>query len=180
MPTIPRPGGDPLGEIRKLQQRVAELERRSNTQLITKDANGSTLVAPDRVTGHGLARPYIPTPMIPTFMGDWPGTQQTAWDARWSQSIYHQHPKILVVAYAGSETPGTTGEVRMLIGGRVFGQTTPVTATATSIYEANAIVFGPALWPGEHMTPTTVEIQVRRTGGTGWVRLWPAVWGTEA
>ncbi|MER7014569.1 hypothetical protein ABT324_24355 [Saccharopolyspora sp. NPDC000359] len=180
MPTIPRPGGDPLDEIRKLKQRVAELERRSNTQLITKDANGSTLVAPDRITGRGLARPYIPTPMIPAFLPDWPGTQQPEFSGKWVQSIYHQHPRIVIAVYAGSETPGTGGEIRVLIGGRIVSQPAPVTATGDSIYQANALLFGPALWPGEHMTPTTVEIQVRRTTGTGWVRLWPAVWGTEA
>ncbi|MGW1680562.1 hypothetical protein [Saccharopolyspora sp. NPDC002376] len=180
MPTIPRPGGDPFDEIRKLQQRVAELERRSNTRLITKDAGGATLVAPDKLTGRGLARPYIPTPMIPTDVPEWPGTQQATFTGKWVQSIYHQHPKITLVVYAAADTAGTTGEIRVIIGGAVFSDSAQVTAVGSSIYQANAFLFGPGLWPGNHMAPVTIEIQARRTAGTGWVRLWPAVWGVEA
>ena len=180
MPSIPRPAGGPADEIRALRRRVEELERRSNTQLLTKDAQGNTLVAPDTLTGRGLARPYLPSPMIPTDLPEWPGTQQSSFTTKWAQSIYRQHPKITIVVYGGSETSGTTGEARILIGGTVFSDVGTITANGTTLFDAGVLLFGPGIWPGSHMAPVTIEVQLRRTAGTGWLRAWPVVWGVEA
>ncbi|MCA1191608.1 hypothetical protein [Saccharopolyspora sp. 6V] len=181
MPPIPRPGGDLLDELDRLKRRVAELERRGSPSLATiKDASGNVLIAGDSVSGTGLARPYLSSPMTPGYVPDWLGTQLATWQTKWVQAVYKQHPKIAVIVYAGSETSGTAGQVRLLVGGTVIGDPVTVTAVGTTIYNAATVTFGPMPWPGTHMTPVPIEVQLQRTAGSGWFRAYPIIWGVES
>lgn len=185
MPPIPKPGGDILDELDRLKRRITELERRGSPSLSTiKDASGNVLVSGDTVSGAGLARPYLPMSMIPGSVPDWIGTQQDTWQTKWVQSVYHQHPKLLVVVYAASETTGCTGRIRVLVGNTPIGDPVSISTVATSIYQASGIAFGPMPWPGGHMTPVPVEVQMSRTAagtsGAGWFRCYPVLWGVES
>lgn len=120
------------------------------------------IVTEDTTSGQGLARPYIPLgPMVsnsaPTDM-----TMSTVWNTLQIGQMYKQHPGLLVPLVVQS-TLGSTGQIRLLDDvGRQIGPTLAVAANEFSV--RNDLI---GAVEGTHMNPTGLNLQARRTGGTG-------------
>ncbi|KXK63346.1 hypothetical protein AWW66_03265 [Micromonospora rosaria] len=127
------------------------------------DRSGQYVVTDDASSGRGLARPYIPiqvgevTPPTAT-------TTSSTFESLAEGMASLQHPCLVVygLALAGA---GTAGEVRVWLDHP--GPVGPVTTIPTAAYTFFTI--GPFALPssGEYGTLRNIQIQARRTAGTG-------------
>lgn len=128
------------------------------------DHVGNIIASSDADSGTGLARPWIPLPApAPAGAGHWPGTTTANWSTISRCWPYLQHPKI-AVSIATMADPGATGDVRLIVDGDQVGPT--VTAGDQLAFTAPVPKF-------EFGRAVSVEIQARRTSGTGEIRAVP-------
>jgi hypothetical protein len=128
------------------------------------DNNNDIVFSDDAVSGQGIARPHLP---IPTRVRDWrhmPSSDLSSW-ATVEDTGYtpKQQPYVLIQATHCTTLPDTVGEGRVMINGVQVGPVWPVA------YAVSFTDIGPKLVPGTHMSPVLIELQTRRTSGTGYV-----------
>lgn len=139
------------------------------------DRQGNGVVSDDTVSGQGLATPYIPLPLpLNMAYSSWPNTTASSWSRMAASQIYLQHPKIRVVGLAFADTAGTTGQVRVRIGGSVTLGTVNVSNSFVNIDITNTHGLP---W----QTFAELDLEGQRTAGTGtiWAVL-TGVWGIQS
>jgi hypothetical protein len=128
------------------------------------DRAGNNIFSDDTTSGVGLAKPYLPVPFY-----DYPAVPtQTTTSATFTtlqRAAAHvkQHPRIQVGLLILTSAD-TTGEVRL------WDSTNNVRIGSTLTIAANtfgANNIGPDYLLGAHMDTLDLDIQARRTGGTG-------------
>jgi hypothetical protein len=129
------------------------------------DDQNNVIIGNDKVTGQGLSRPLIPGVFYPAQFANFVGTSSTTWVTLWRARMTKQLGQLYVRAWAGNDTSGGTGQVRVLVDGVQFGSTV---TTGLTITESQ---YGPAPIAGDHATSVVVEIQAQMVSGTGTVRV---------
>lgn len=141
-----------------------------NQALTWWDRRQNQVFADDTDSGEGLARPYLPAVFYPGRFGDYLSTTSGSFETIWRAEMPKQHPRLRVAASGATDAAGTAGEMRCLVEGQPFGDT--VTGLNSGTFTAG--VWGPAFMDElAHMSTVHVEIQARRTAGTGAVRIAP-------
>jgi len=141
------------------------------------DRGGNAVLTDAIDSGQGLARPYIP---LAAFV-DTSAPTQTTMSSTFVQvataSGYKQHPKVHAWVLVHSSAADTTGEVQLVDGnGTQIGTTATIAASTLT-----AVEIGPADIGGVHEEFITVNIQIRRTAGTGTIGARGiALWGVES
>lgn len=139
-----------------------------NQALNWYDRSGNPVLADDTDSGQGLARPYVPGVLYPARYDDFTTATTAAtgeWETLLEAQIPKQQPKLQVVVRATMDTSGATGEVRVLIDGTPWGSVESVG------FVIGTYGFGGAQpVAGTHMQGLVVQVQGRRTAGTGGVR----------
>ncbi len=130
------------------------------------DEAGHVIMSEDTVSGEGLATPYIPyTAQSYANMLSPPVLTTSATFANMHRiEGPKQHPYIRVKLLTDSDAD-TTGEVILVQGGSQIGGTVTVPLNDNSYRWIDAPV------TGSHMSDLTVDVQARRTAGTGNVRV---------
>lgn len=132
------------------------------------------ILSDDTASGNGLARPYVPIPLTETRHTDWPKVTDAAFVPVWDSSFFYKvNARAWVDLRVGSDVSGTTGEVRVLVDGVQVGTTQTVGFTI----EGKRV--GPFVVPGKAYTSHTIEVQARRTAGTGNICVGAHAWGTQ-
>lgn len=133
-----------------------------------RDRSGNQVLADDTLSGSGLARPYIPVQLGPSFDAGWdywPRNSTTTMTELWRGRIYRQHPKIVVVVDASMDTSGATGYIELRLNGVAQGSPTSV-GFAAAFY-----TLGPFdMTQYGHMSQVDVSVMGRRNTGTGALR----------
>ncbi|WP_132110122.1 hypothetical protein [Actinocrispum wychmicini] len=133
------------------------------------------VVSDDAVSGQGIARPWLPIPVQTSRYDHLPSTPLTDWDQLQNTGYRpKQHPLWSVLIKHCTTAPDTKGEVRLVLDGVQVGTTIPV-----EYYNTWAGV-GPFPVPGTHMSAHILELQARRTAGTGRVGASMAVEGLQS
>ncbi len=132
------------------------------------DEQGSIVVSNDTVSGSGLATPYltgtfmpyseVSTPPIPTTSATFVTTHRA--------HLPRQHPRVRILLLCDSDAD-TTGEVILMQGGVQVGPTVTVELGSNVYTWLDAPVSGPLF------QMMYLDLQVRRTAGTGSVRVAP-------
>lgn len=140
------------------------------------DRSRNVVLADDAFSGVGLARPYIPIPVVPNSLNNGQTTSSTSYTDLWRSNFIRQHPNLRVtLTYDTSDAP-TTGDVRVTIDGTPVGVVKNATngpAESTQIIDITGI--------GSHVTAHDLTVQARRTAGTGTVRvLVHGLWGIQS
>lgn len=126
----------------------------------------TTFGAPD-----GLNRPYFHGGFTPERFADFgAATTSATFETLYRANCYRQHPEMFVRTRASAEVSDTAGELRVLVNGGQLGAAQSV-GFAVSTFD-----FGSAPVGAAHMEWLTIEIQARRTAGTGAVRVAPGLW----
>lgn len=131
------------------------------------DKGENIVVSDDGVTAHGLATPYLNSgPFGTSFNTETapllPGTINATFTAVHEGYIPLTHPRIRVLALIATDVGGTTGEGKVLLDGVQIG----TTVSATNWVDVTASVPGWAT-TRTFLQEVKIEVQVRRTGGTG-------------
>ena len=139
------------------------------------DTTNRVIVSSDAVSGTGLATPYVPIGLAAAYDGA-PQINSTDWSDLAVGTFYRQHPKALVRVRVSADASDTTGEVRVLLDGK------PVDGLATAAvrYVIEEKNFGPFAVPGKHMSSHTINVQARRTAGTGHIKGAPYAMGVQS
>jgi hypothetical protein len=140
-----------------------------NQALNWYDRGGNIVLADDTNSGQGIARPYVPASFYRARSGDWPSTTSASFETLFRAKLPKQQPRLYARAWGTTSVTGTTGEVRVMVNGTQLGST-----GAAVFNPVNEFVFGPATVAGSHMDDLAVEIQARRTAGTGTVQVEPS------
>lgn len=140
-----------------------------NQALSWMDRAGNVVFADDTDSGQGIARPWVPGGWQLARALDWPPVTSTGYDTVYRAKMPKQHPQLRTAVWGWADTPGTTGEVRVMVNGTQLGPT--VTVGNSGVGET---VFGPSPVAGAHMGELVVEVQARRTAGTGGIRCCPS------
>lgn len=130
------------------------------------DRQGNIVVSDDTNSGQGIARPYLPAAFYPARDADFPKTAATSFETVWRAYVDKQQPRLFVSAWGTTDTAGTTGEVRVMVNNVQLGAT-----QAAGNASVNGYNFGPAAVAGAFGETLAVEIQARRTAGTGSVQV---------
>lgn len=134
---------------------------------LLRDFSGNIVLAPDVLSEQGLGKPFLGIPMHNAQFGTPANTTVSAtFEPIMRGIMYKQHPK-LKLRFTASTPAATTGEARMTVDGTQVGD---VTALAASTFANYAI--GPEAVDGSHEQEIIVELQARRTTGTGTIALW--------
>ncbi len=133
------------------------------------DESGNIVASNDTVSGFGLARPYLTGSFMPFSEVSSPPIPITSATFVITHRAHfpRQHPRVRVLLLCDSDAD-TTGEVILTQSGVQVGPTVTVDA-ASNIY---TWLEAPVTGAFTHML--YLDIQVRRTGGTGNVRVAPA------
>lgn len=137
------------------------------------DREGNRLFADD-YSGSGLARPYMPVAMMPSYDAGWdywPRNSTTTMKMLWRAGIYKQQQRVVVIADAAMDTSGATGYVELRVSG--VAQGSPVSVDFTGGF----YTLGPFdLSKFAHMSQISIEVYGRRNAGTGSIRasIWSA------
>lgn len=140
---------DPLPAVDGENQFVALLDRAQN--IIFSD---------DTTSGVGIGRPYLPIQFGPSSVDGLLSSDSATFFRILEALPFKQHPRGYVQLRHSTDIGGTTGEVQVLANGSVVAGPWPV-------------VFGYGYsqqdfdMPGGHETSPFLEVQVRRTAGTG-------------
>lgn len=120
------------------------------------------IVSDDAVSGQGIARPWIPIPVLTTRFDQIPSTPNTDWEQLQSTAFRpKQSPFWRVNLKHTTTAPDTAGEARLILDGVQVGTTVTVNWTN------NWTDIGPFPVPGTHMSQHHLELHCRRTAGTG-------------
>lgn len=130
------------------------------------DRTGQAIFTDDTTSGFGIARPHLAHAFYPSRYGDFLKTTNAAFETLWRARVEKQQPQLHVEAWGTTDTAGTTGEVRVMVNGVQLD----ATQTATSSV-VNGYVFGSSPVAGSFGDILDVEIQARRTAGTGSVQV---------
>ena len=134
------------------------------------DRTGHSVLADDTNSGEGLARPYLQHAFYPARFGDYLSTSSATFETIYRAELPKQQPRLRVAVMAATDNADTSGELQVLVEGQPLGTT--VTGLNSSTFKTG--VFGPALLPDvEYGSTMHVEVQARRTAGTGSVRIAP-------
>jgi hypothetical protein len=116
----------------------------------------------DAVSGQGIARPWIPIPVLTTRFDQMPSTPSPDWDLVESTAFrMKQAPFWRVNVKHCTTLPDTAGEARLLLDGVQVGST--ITVGFVNAWTD----IGPFAVPGTHMSQHQLELFCRRTTGTG-------------
>jgi len=116
----------------------------------------------DAESGQGIARPWIPIPVLTTRFDQMPSTPNTNFELVQSTAFRpKQSPFWRVNTSHCTTAPDTAGEARLILDGVQVGATFGVgfVVAWTDI--------GPFPVPGTHMSQHHLELHCRRTAGTG-------------
>lgn len=139
------------------------------------DRSGNWVLTDDTNSGQGIGRPWLPVPFYRARYTDWPASTSGTFETVWRTVVNKQHPKFFIGVAHTSDASGTTGEVRVLVDG------VQLDATASVGFIVGSTLFGSDPIAGDHMEAVTVEVQARRTAGTGGIRCEPyTAAGTES
>ncbi len=133
------------------------------------DEAGNITFSEDTVSGQGIARPYLGAPWMPYTEVLTPPIAITSATFVTTHRTHFpkQQPRVRCLLLCDSDA-ATTGEVILTDGGTQIGPTVTVEAAA------NAYAYLDAPVGGAHMDMKFLDLQVRRTGGAGNVRVAPA------
>lgn len=133
-----------------------------------RDAQGNAVLYTSTSTGQGLVRPFAHLPLYPVRPADFNvGTTAGSFETLYAGEIHKERNDLSVGVRHYADVSGTTGEIRCVVDGVQLG------ATATVSFSGGVSSFGPADIAGTHMQFVYVEVQARRTAGTGTVRVMP-------
>lgn len=174
-PDNPRPDGTPQPEvIIRRDDGTAALAMHDplpnqdgyNQALRWFDPTGNEIVADDMTSRTGLALPWMPAPLYPARYTDWPGTDSGTFETLWQGFIPKINPKLRLYFTHTSDVAGTTGEVRVTVNGTQIGSTAAVgfVIASAQLDETTSAAIHDVL---------DVQIQARRTAGTGLIRVSP-------
>lgn len=160
---------------------IQDQNGRDIAQLRTDDATGTTVIMLNDAQGNnvistfnapmGLSRPLLQGGFVPTRFADFTvATTSATFETLFRGTLYKQNPAMFVRTAASMDTSGTTGELRVLVNGNQLG------SVATVGFTVGTFDFGTAVIAGAHMDFLNVEIQGRRTGATGALRVAPGTW----
>jgi hypothetical protein len=139
-----------------------------NQALSWWDRFGNTVLADDTDSGQGLARPWLSGGFSRTRFADMSvATASTTFETVCDALVNRQQPRWEVGIRASMDTPGATGEVRVLVDGQQLG------STSTEAFAVSTRYYGPSAILGTYGQDALVEIQARVTSGTGGLRLEP-------
>lgn len=128
-----------------------------------RDSDGQILFSADWTTGSGIGRPWLPMPLYPTASTAMSATSSGAWGVMLSTGfVPKQHSTWGGRLYVGADD-GTSGEYRINIDGTTVAGPFPIGSTF------QYVPLGPIPVPGAHGSEHVMELQVRRTAGTGQV-----------
>lgn len=126
------------------------------------DQTASVLVSEDSVAGQGLARPTLSIPVQTQRWDSLPSTDQGSFEAVQTTNYqWKQHPYWFVQIRHCSTAADTTGELRLTLDG------TPVGSPISVGFAAAWVNIGPIAIPGTHMSAHILNLECRRTAGTG-------------
>lgn len=126
------------------------------------DQQGNILVSSDAISGQGLARPYIPIPWYPrddqySFYSTTISTSfQTCDEVRWVK----QHPIVNLVMSTKTSDGVSTGSWQVLQDGITVVASGSIAATGTGVSVRFAVT-------GSHMSPLSLDVQLKRNTGAG-------------
>lgn len=131
------------------------------------DESGNILLSNDTVSGHGLAKPYLPIPFYPasTTVPTETTTSATFVDLQFAKYKV-QHPRLYVFVLCRCSDGSTNGEVKVLADGQALAATQTIGLGAYTYLQ-----FGPAALPGSYSHTGAIDlvVQARRTAGAGTV-----------
>lgn len=133
-----------------------------NQALNWRDRAGNVVLADDTNGGVGLARPHLASAFYPTRTQDFLKSTAAAFETVLRARVEKQQPKLYVEAWGWADASGTTGQIQVLVNGVALGTAQSVNNTAVGLF-----TFGPATVAGNFSDTLNVEIQVKRTAGTG-------------
>jgi hypothetical protein len=130
------------------------------------DDSGNIIAAEDSVSGQGLATPWIGMHATPMTAVATPtqSTTSATFAALWRTHGVCQHPRIRVRVVTKLDV-GTTGEIRLAIGGVPVGTMVEL-PSGDNTYR---LLEGPVA--GAHLSDITVDVEARRVAGAGTVRI---------
>lgn len=85
-------------------------------QVAINDSSNRRVFQDDKVTGNGLARPWLSMPMTKPRFLDWPKCAINSWETLWECRMDKQHPKIWISIMSAVEA-GSAGQIRLMVGG---------------------------------------------------------------
>lgn len=130
------------------------------------DRQGHDIMSEDATSGFGLARPYIPGVLYPAIYTDWVGTTNSSYETVLSGYQYAWGPRLYALVNHTADTSGAAGNVRLLVDGAAQGGFPVGFVINTSIWDV-------PLTDGDVGQARFVEVQARRTSGTGKIRVSP-------
>lgn len=133
------------------------------------DEAGNVICSEDTMSGQGLATPYLGAAWMPysEVLSPPIATTSATFVITHRAHFPKQHPRVRVLLLCDSDAD-TTGEVILADGGSQIGGTVTVPLASNQYFWLDAEV------AGSHMTMKYLDLQVRRTAGTGNVRVAPA------
>lgn len=130
------------------------------------DNSGNIVVSDDGVSNQGLASPYIPIAFTSsaantTFPDN---TTSGTFTGLLTARYVKQHPQVYCAVLVRTSDGTTAGEMQLAIGGGG-----PILSSVVSIPAGSfgLLYVGPCAVPGQHQDEVELELQVRRTAGTG-------------
>lgn len=132
--------------------------------LVWFDRTGNTVFADDTTGGVGIASPYVPVGSFVDITTPTATTTSTSFQALQWADCFQQHPKVTASVLVSTPS-GTTGQVRMTVGGVQIGL--PVTIPSNSFGE---FIVDPAVWPSGSYTfqsRVIVQLEAKTTAGAG-------------
>jgi hypothetical protein len=123
------------------------------------DSSNNRVFQDDKVTGAGLARPWIPLRTMRTRFLDWPKCAIGSWETMHEIRMPKQQPKIRVSIVSASEA-GTTGQIRVMVDGV---QQFIRTVSPGTIFVDNVDVDNPA----SYLAESSLNVDAIRTIGAG-------------
>lgn len=134
--------------------------------LAVYDEAGNIIFSTDTVSGQGIARPYIPLPVVPYAEVLTPSVLTTSATFTPLHRIHStkQQPWIRVRVVTKVDA-GTTGEIRLAVAGVAISDVTALPDGDFSYRTLTAAV------AGAHLTDVQVDIEARRGSGAGNVRV---------
>lgn len=135
-----------------------------------RDRSGHVVFADDTNSGEGIARPWVPGVWQLSRALDWPQVANGTFETVYRAKMRKQHPRLYTAAFGWCDTPGATGEMRVMVNGVQLGPT-----AALDNASVRETTFGPEATSGAHMSELVIEVQARLASGTGTVRCSPSV-----
>jgi hypothetical protein len=134
------------------------------------DKQGNTIFSDDVVSGQGIARPLIGAPVFaPQDTTLYPAITSSSYFGVWFANWYKQQPTLQVEVWTRSDS-GTSGDIRVSCNGATASQ-----AIGSADNTVRSFILAP---PGAFLSFLQINIEMRRTSGTGFLSGWPmAVYG---